>query len=485
MTETNIAEKSVDSSQILKKNLAEEEPIEEQLTRQTAVDAKNAKQIWMPDAAGRYCAVPEDYVAKAWVAAGAASDAAGAMKIIREKCAVEQVWKCLMVPPGRYAIAGEPVLVRTDLPFWVESEATEFKTQAEAAESIRENAYEQALKSIFGANTIRIYMWIAGARARIKSWRQSLNVGRALPALAVVGDQGTGKTLFASKILPRLLGAPGIDIGRYLTGATDFSGHIEATPLLVCDDTTGALSPGQRRKLGIRLKSMQFGGGQEIHLKGRDPITLKMPWAPVICCNADVNSLRAVPVMASGDEHKLLIVPAAGRLPANKTLAERAVWDRRLNDPAEIQSFVNVIDLFAAMMDQLRGHPAIDASGRQYVAGGCPDAGIAARLADISPDGVVADALQETVEAITHGSDQKALNELKERIVLRRLCHLIQENTTMETRRALNSQLQTHAERREAVRNYLEALQTKSEWSKKHRDYAFHGVFWKFSEGTN
>lgn len=406
-----------------------------------------AKVVWMRTECGKFAPRPLKH------AAAAVASECGKMpqeydfeNIICDYAYVDEIHPAgMMLPPGIYTINGRRILSAVDMPSWVDATTP----AGEAPEISTENAYCVAITQIFGnAGAGEFFAWLAGARARVREWRSQQETLRDLPALAIVGEQGCGKTLILKRILPAVLGSRGLDISRYLSGASDFTGRIDSTPLLTVDDSLAEAGIKTRKAITKRLKQVLYSDGAEIHVKNRDAITVKIPSVIVMCCNTDASSLRALPVLSQGDEHKMLILKAQSKLEKNESLQEKQEWNRRFE--ADIQDFINFLDNMADVRDET--NTWIDC--RQFVRGGCMDAEIKMRIDAVNPAGIVGDAITDAVTKRRRDASMTA--PALTGLAVSGILQLMSSYCDPDIYRSFCAACQTQADKREAVTAWLD-----------------------------
>lgn len=130
--------------------------------------------------------------------------------------------------------------------------------------------------------------------------------------LFVVGPVGTGKTLFSTVLLARLIGghAPAED---YLLGKTDFNSQLFESALWTVDDTSANDDTSTHRKFSSIVKRMAANTTFQFHAKFRVPTQVTWKGRVLVTLNSDEESIRMLPDLDISILDKLMIFRAAVR----------------------------------------------------------------------------------------------------------------------------------------------------------------------------
>lgn len=145
-----------------------------------------------------------------------------------------------------------------------------------------------------------------------------------IPALAIVGAAGTGKT-FLSKIVNAALTGRKADPTDYLYGDTTFNSHLVGAPLWLVDD-----KQIRDQKTAARLKETVVGSGFQVSKKNVADQPLLYPVRSIlILANDDLFSRRSVPVIDASTQDKIILFKAyEGGIPRD----EQSKREKRLLD---------------------------------------------------------------------------------------------------------------------------------------------------------
>ncbi len=170
-----------------------------------------------------------------------------------------------------------------------------------------------------------------------------------IPALAIVGAAGTGKTLLSELINAALTGRKA-DPTDYLYGDTNFNSHLTAATLWSVDD-----KQLRDQKTAARLKETIVGSGFQVSKKNVADQPLLYPVRAIaILANDDLFSRRSVPVIDASTRDKTILFKAyEGGIPPAKR-AER--WNR----------LMDALPYFLAFLDQYVA-PGLDRTQRMIV----------------------------------------------------------------------------------------------------------------------
>ena len=186
--------------------------------------------------------------------------------------------------------------------------------------------------------------YVAGCRKVIGRGHEA-----KIPALAIVGAAGTGKTLLGEIVNASLTGRKA-DPTDYLYGDTMFNSHLVGAPLWLVDD-----KQLRDQKTAARLKETLVGSGFQVSKKNVADQPLLYPVrAILILANDDLFSRRSVPVIDASTQDKIILFKAyeGGIPPADR--AER--WSR----------FMDALPHWLAFLDQYVA-PDLDRTQRMIV----------------------------------------------------------------------------------------------------------------------
>ena len=186
--------------------------------------------------------------------------------------------------------------------------------------------------------------YVAGCREVIGRGHEA-----KIPALAIVGAAGTGKTLLGEIVNASLTGRKA-DPTDYLYGDTMFNSHLVGAPLWLVDD-----KQLRDQKTAARLKETVVGSGFQVSKKNVADQPLLYPVRSIlILANDDLFSRRSVPVIDASTQDKIILFKAyeGGIPPADR--AER--WSR----------FMDALPHWLAFLDQYVA-PDLDRTQRMIV----------------------------------------------------------------------------------------------------------------------
>jgi hypothetical protein len=142
--------------------------------------------------------------------------------------------------------------------------------------------------------------YIAGARRVIGQGYDA-----KIPALAIVGPAGTGKTLLGDIVNAALTGRSA-DPSTYLYGETPFNSHLVGATLWKVDD-----KQLRDNKTADRLKETIVGNGFQVSKKNVAATPMVYPVrAIMIMSNDDLFSLRTIPVISASTSDKIILFKA-------------------------------------------------------------------------------------------------------------------------------------------------------------------------------
>ena len=119
---------------------------------------------------------------------------------------------------------------------------------------------------------------------------------RPLPAAALVGPKGCGKSL-AIELVRQLLGGRSSNALKALNGAATFNIDTLGTELLVIDDDIASRDHRARVALAQGIKRQLFAASVRVEGKFRDVITMRPIHAVLLAVNSEPEHMRVLPAM--------------------------------------------------------------------------------------------------------------------------------------------------------------------------------------------
>ena len=149
----------------------------------------------------------------------------------------------------------------------------------------------------------RFSAWLFGA------WEMLSNREyHPLPALALVGPAGCGKSLLF-ELIRWILGDYPTGKGiKFLRGETNFNADLCESVLIATDDEIPPSGPKARHALGQSIKGIATCLPQRIEAKGIDAVTLLPHWRVVIATNTEPEKVTVLPPIDESTEDKILIL---------------------------------------------------------------------------------------------------------------------------------------------------------------------------------
>jgi hypothetical protein len=179
-----------------------------------------------------------------------------------------------------------------------------------------------------GDETQLIYFlaWLQRARRALVRRRRT-----QLPALAVVGGIGNGKSLLIH-IISQCLGGRSAKAYNSLSGATNFNADLIGAELLICDDDSASKDHRSRLKLAQNTKSLLFNASVRVEAKGKDAFVCAPIQALVLAANDDPQHLRILPELDDTMRDKITILrtfpsPLPPELLTNEELTQQRVLE--------------------------------------------------------------------------------------------------------------------------------------------------------------
>ena len=129
----------------------------------------------------------------------------------------------------------------------------------------------------------------------------------------IVGPVGTGKTLFSTKLLAKLM-AGHAPAENYLLGKTDFNAQLFESALWTVDDTSANDDPNAHKRFSSIIKRMAANTTFEYHAKFRQPVSVSWQGRVIVTANSDEDSIRILPDLDISILDKIMIFKAATRM---------------------------------------------------------------------------------------------------------------------------------------------------------------------------
>ena len=147
-----------------------------------------------------------------------------------------------------------------------------------------------------------------------------------IPALAIVGPAGTGKTLLGDIVNASLTGRSA-DPTSYLYGETPFNSHLVGAPLWRVDD-----KQLRDNKTADRLKETIVGSGFQVTKKNVAETPVVYPVrAIMIMANDDIFSRRTIPMISTSTRDKIILFKAYnGGIPPSDRASRGKRFDKAL-----------------------------------------------------------------------------------------------------------------------------------------------------------
>lgn len=128
-----------------------------------------------------------------------------------------------------------------------------------------------------------------------------------IPALAIVGGSGDGKSLLIH-IINQCLGGREANAYRYLSGSTNFNADLIRAELLCCDDQAASKDHRSRLRLAQNTKNLLFATSVRVEPKGKDAFNCAPIQALVLAANDDPQHLRVLPELDETMRDKITIL---------------------------------------------------------------------------------------------------------------------------------------------------------------------------------
>jgi hypothetical protein len=161
--------------------------------------------------------------------------------------------------------------------------------------------------------------WFAEDAPLVKEWLRAGHLrvvnrgGPLLPALAVAGASGTGKSLLAEHIAKPLLGGRCASPLRYSIGETPHNEDLCGSELLCLDDPPAALRFEKLAMLRERIKEFVAKPTDSLHPKGKRALDVPVIRALLVCLNSEQKNLRVLDFADPTMMDKLMLLRVRAR----------------------------------------------------------------------------------------------------------------------------------------------------------------------------
>ena len=265
---------------------------------------KNSRKMWMNIAEG----VAKHYLIKAGFTGGKSimdlTPADNQLLLIRDRDAVDFVGDVAGHKTGLLEYNGRRVLV-----------------QSQCALPIAKKGpfprFEEILTTMLDDALPYVLEWHRQAHLRVFN-----GGGPMLPALALAGATGTGKSLIGKFLTVPLLGGRFATPTKYLTGETRFTANICGSETLLLDDIPSRMQKDSLNSFQGLLKEMIAAPFAEVEPKGKEPFSVPVIRAILICMNQEPHNFRILPLDDGDLDDKLMLVHVRARpacLPSTNT----------------------------------------------------------------------------------------------------------------------------------------------------------------------
>jgi hypothetical protein len=173
------------------------------------------------------------------------------------------------------------------------------------------DALRSFLVALFGAAQLPYVFGILAVFARhllaIRNDPARVWIRQPLPALAIAGPKGGGKSLFIA-ILKALFGERVAYPFEYLCGQTRFNSDVAAAEVLVVDDQMAAKDGPTRARLAAGIKQHLFSGSIRIEKKYAHAIQLEAHSILVFAMNEGPDALACLPTIDDSMQDKITLL---------------------------------------------------------------------------------------------------------------------------------------------------------------------------------
>lgn len=168
--------------------------------------------------------------------------------------------------------------------------------------------WDEILTTHYGDHLPYVLEWHRQAYLRLAK-----NGGPMLPALALSGAAGTGKTLTGNVLTRHLLGGRLANPVRYMTGQTSFNADVTASETLLLDDIPGRMHQDKLENFQGLLKTMIASPFTSLHPKGKDAFDVPAVQAIMLAINMEAHNFRVLPLDDTDLDDKLMLIRVRAR----------------------------------------------------------------------------------------------------------------------------------------------------------------------------
>lgn len=163
--------------------------------------------------------------------------------------------------------------------------------------------WDEILSTQYGDKLPLLLEWHRQAYLRVLN-----GGGPLLPALAVAGATGVGKTLVGAALTRPLLGGRMANPVMYMRGESSFNADVCGSETLLLDDIPSRMQKDSLDSFQGVLKQMIAAPFDTLHAKGREALSVPVVRAVLICMNAEAHNFRILPLDDTDLDDKLMLL---------------------------------------------------------------------------------------------------------------------------------------------------------------------------------
>lgn len=163
--------------------------------------------------------------------------------------------------------------------------------------------WEEILSAQYGDALPLLLEWLRQAYLRVLN-----GGGPLLPALAIAGATGTGKTLVGDVLTRALLGGRSANPVMYMRGETTFNADVCGSELLMLDDIPSRMQKDSLDSFQGQLKQMIAAPFDTLHAKGKEALKVPVVRAVMLCLNDQPHNFRILPLDDGDLDDKLMLL---------------------------------------------------------------------------------------------------------------------------------------------------------------------------------